>query len=270
MYDIIDVEAAEWIKGHTPSDAIIATTSEGNHMRPESALAGRQILVGYPGWMDSHGMDWQERNKDVMGLFQGVRARTTVLKYNISHIVVDWAQRTRDGVNMAGINSVAHRAASNGRYVIYDVVSRERLTKVEDCLTKPEIAVNREECAAQGCIWEDPKDGSAVCQRPAIRTKLSDDDPIPPIEDCLVAGAKAAQCLENGCSWFEGYLWGPWCQKALVSPAVRSGDGTGGIAPLLVPSDPRDCGWSTVTPTECVMRGCLWTPYVDGPWCVFK
>ena len=37
MYDRIDVEAAEWIKAHTPPDAVFATTSEGTHLRPVRA-----------------------------------------------------------------------------------------------------------------------------------------------------------------------------------------------------------------------------------------
>ncbi len=34
MYDDIDVEAGNWFIANTPIDARVATTSEGNHMRP--------------------------------------------------------------------------------------------------------------------------------------------------------------------------------------------------------------------------------------------
>ncbi len=37
----------------------------------ESCLAGRTVLVGYPGWLDSHGMPYHERNHDVMALLRG-------------------------------------------------------------------------------------------------------------------------------------------------------------------------------------------------------
>lgn len=114
MYDTADVESAEWIKANTPPDAVIATTSAGTHMRPvsrwvcghgpgvpcvvftrcsccccrrarqESALAGRQVVVGYPGWMDSHGMPWHKRNTDIMDMYAGKNVRQTALLYNLS------------------------------------------------------------------------------------------------------------------------------------------------------------------------------------------
>lgn len=143
MYDVIDEEAGQWYTDNTPIDARVATTSEGTHMRPvrssvspetrlqmmpclftlagcgtpqESCLAGRQVLVGYPGWMDSHGMPWPDRNRDLMDLFKGAASgRQTLLKYNITHITVDWNEVNRDQVNMRRLNAFAYRVASNGR-----------------------------------------------------------------------------------------------------------------------------------------------------------
>mmetsp|Transcript_37548 Transcript_37548/g.64467 ORF Transcript_37548/g.64467 Transcript_37548/m.64467 type:complete len:593 (-) Transcript_37548:61-1839(-) len=28
-----------------------------------------------------------------------------------------------------------------------------------------------------------------------------------------------------------------------------------------------DCGWATITPDECVAKGCYWLPGFNGPWC---
>lgn len=85
----------------------------------ESALAGRQVLVGYPGWMDSHGMPWPDRNRDLMDLFKGKASlRASLLKYNITHITVDWAEVRRDSVNIRRLNAHAYRVASNGRWVL--------------------------------------------------------------------------------------------------------------------------------------------------------
>jgi hypothetical protein len=45
----------------------------------ESCLAGRQVLVGYPGWLDSHGMPYHRRNADVMALLRGDPSRIDTL-----------------------------------------------------------------------------------------------------------------------------------------------------------------------------------------------
>ena len=45
----------------------------------ESCLAGRQVLVGYPGWLDSHGMPYHQRNADVMDLLRGGEHRIDTL-----------------------------------------------------------------------------------------------------------------------------------------------------------------------------------------------
>ena len=83
----------------------------------ESALAGRQVLIGYPGWMDSHGMPWPDRNRDLMAMFRGeATLRATLLKYNVSYITVDWNEIQRDSVSIHKLNAHAYRVATNGRY----------------------------------------------------------------------------------------------------------------------------------------------------------
>ena len=60
-------------------------------------------------------MPWSERNEHILNMFKGKDARQMALKYNITHIVVDWAHLERDKVNLHGINSIAYRTVSNGR-----------------------------------------------------------------------------------------------------------------------------------------------------------
>lgn len=46
MFDVVDEEAGNWYKDNTPTDARIATTSEGTHMRPVSYGKSVQLCFG--------------------------------------------------------------------------------------------------------------------------------------------------------------------------------------------------------------------------------
>ena len=82
----------------------------------ESCLAGRAVLVGYPGWLDSHGMPYHGRYNAVLSLLRGVAdGRATLLDLNATHIVLDVQELARDEVDVTAINGLAYRVASNGR-----------------------------------------------------------------------------------------------------------------------------------------------------------
>jgi hypothetical protein len=67
IFSAAQVRAAEFIKNNTPSDALfISADFTGN---PVTGLAGRSILSGYYGWMLSFGLDYKEREKDIMSMY---------------------------------------------------------------------------------------------------------------------------------------------------------------------------------------------------------
>lgn len=176
--------------------------------------------------------------------------------------MVDWDHLARDTVLLRPINSIAYRAASNGRHVVYQVVPRQQLENVIDCL--PGEHATEEACLAAGCEWV-PYALGAWCQLAAVRSTL-DPAQAPPVEDCGWSGIKESECLEQGCSWYTGYLSGPWCHFPVTAPA--SDPALHGLGGMLQPAPSgSDCGWNTMTKRQCHMRGCEWTPQ-EGPWCV--
>ena len=51
-----------WIRDNTPPKAVFV--HRDFHIMPSSAIAGRPTLVGYTGWMWSHGYPYHDRDRD--------------------------------------------------------------------------------------------------------------------------------------------------------------------------------------------------------------
>ncbi|MEM2172844.1 MAG: hypothetical protein QXS66_06320 [Thermoproteota archaeon] len=87
MWSKADVIFAQWIREKTPPESIFLTSTEFNH--PVVTLAGRQIVLGYEGWLWSHGIDENQIQKvkqDVVKMFNGSYA--LIKKYDVDFISV--------------------------------------------------------------------------------------------------------------------------------------------------------------------------------------
>jgi uncharacterized membrane protein len=91
-------KAAEWIVKNTSSSELILTGT--SHLNPVNSLAGRPVLVGYPGWLWSHGIKYGEREKDVNDIYSNANNTIDLLKkYNIHYVYIGPSER-----NMANFN----------------------------------------------------------------------------------------------------------------------------------------------------------------------
>ena len=91
-----DLKIAEYVQHHTPTDAVFV--SSDFHNNPISALAGRNIVMGYEGWLWSHGIDYEKRAADVKELFSvSDNFNHIVEKYHIDYIFLSPQERTKFG-----------------------------------------------------------------------------------------------------------------------------------------------------------------------------
>lgn len=82
------VSIGEQIRLQTPPDSVFLTYKV--HNSPVTNLAGRSILMGYPGLLWVHGINYQERENDINHIFAGFQnAKSLIKKYNINYIVVE-------------------------------------------------------------------------------------------------------------------------------------------------------------------------------------
>ncbi|MFH0835689.1 MAG: hypothetical protein V1834_00830 [Candidatus Micrarchaeota archaeon] len=61
-YTVEDVALAEWVKQNTPPDSVFLCGSAHNH--PIPSLAGRRVVMGYQGWLWSHGLSYGVVDRD--------------------------------------------------------------------------------------------------------------------------------------------------------------------------------------------------------------
>ena len=82
---------AEKVKSLTKSPAIVLTASNHNHWLP--ALTGRQIIMGYPGWLWTYGIDYLPRQADVAKMYQG--GGELLKQYRVDYVVIGPDEKTQ-------------------------------------------------------------------------------------------------------------------------------------------------------------------------------
>lgn len=74
-----------WINENTPPKAVF--TVDPLHYHPVATIAGRQLLMGYGGWVFSHGLDYFKRTNLNARVSSNVNDLSLANFYNISYIV---------------------------------------------------------------------------------------------------------------------------------------------------------------------------------------
>eukprot|EP00276_Gloeochaete_wittrockiana_P003050 CAMPEP_0184660452 /NCGR_PEP_ID=MMETSP0308-20130426/34000_1 /TAXON_ID=38269 /ORGANISM="Gloeochaete witrockiana, Strain SAG 46.84" /LENGTH=597 /DNA_ID=CAMNT_0027101065 /DNA_START=280 /DNA_END=2073 /DNA_ORIENTATION=+ len=87
LYAPHDTEVAAWVRSHTSVDAVFLTGD--SHRHPVSSLGGRIQVMGYKGWLWSHGYNFGGRAEDVGTMLRGGPDIEPLLKkYAVEYIVL--------------------------------------------------------------------------------------------------------------------------------------------------------------------------------------
>ena len=127
-----ETEIADWVRANTASDAVFLTGSAHNHPLP--SLSGRPRVMGYEGWLWSHGISGTRinaRKNDEKAMFGG---NYTLLKdYGVDYVCIGPYEKTFARDNHFDINYSAFD--DEGRYTLaYDDGGRWRLYEVKRML----------------------------------------------------------------------------------------------------------------------------------------
>lgn len=86
LFDTDQLQVAERIKERLPAHALVLCAPIHNSVL---ALAGRQMVMGYPGHLWSHGIKFDDRDDDVKTIFRGgVAADRLLQQYGIDYLVI--------------------------------------------------------------------------------------------------------------------------------------------------------------------------------------
>jgi hypothetical protein len=82
------LEVADWVRGHTSPTAVFAVADE--HNSPIPTLAGRRVLIGFPGWLWTYGLpDYVAKGADLKRILAGdPSAPDLVRKYGVGYVMI--------------------------------------------------------------------------------------------------------------------------------------------------------------------------------------
>jgi len=116
-----DLEVARQVKLLAPSDTVFVTASNHNH--PIPTLSGRSTVVGFHGWVWSHGGDYLNRAEDVTKIYLGGQeADSLIKKYKVNYVTVGPQELQEFSVNLSYFQKFAPISLAPD-WRIYDVGS---------------------------------------------------------------------------------------------------------------------------------------------------
>ena len=100
IFTTLDLEVAKSVMNLTHENAIFVTASNHNH--PIPALTGRSTLVGFHGWLWSHGLPYEGRAADVTKTYLGDKeAQELIAKYKVSYVTVGPSEKATFNINIS-------------------------------------------------------------------------------------------------------------------------------------------------------------------------
>lgn len=113
-------EFASEVRRVTDADSLIAVGLQHNH--PVPMLAGRPVLMSYPGWLWSHGRDYRERELDLRAIYSmQYDAPQKIERYGVDFIVVGPNEISQLGADRAAFRSRFRSVVSTARYELFAV-----------------------------------------------------------------------------------------------------------------------------------------------------
>ena len=111
---------AGYIRSNINEKDMILTSA--THLNPVSSLAGRPVLVGYPGWLWSRGIDYSARENEVKLFYGSPNLDSALFKeFPISYILVDDLAVNSYKADRAVFDRIFRQEFKAGSYTLYSV-----------------------------------------------------------------------------------------------------------------------------------------------------
>ena len=91
FFNLTQLAVAEKVRSVTPPPAVFLTASNHNHWLP--ALTGRKIVMGYPGWLWTYGINYREREREVKEIYE-TGDKNLLKKYPVDYLVIGPDEKT--------------------------------------------------------------------------------------------------------------------------------------------------------------------------------
>jgi uncharacterized membrane protein len=113
---------ADWVRQNTSPHAVFAAADE--HNNPIPTLAGRRMMVGYPGWLWTYGLgDYLQKGADERSILQGAQSTADLVdKYGVSYVLIGPQELAAPrNASKAYWDQHGTLVFTNGEYFVYRV-----------------------------------------------------------------------------------------------------------------------------------------------------
>ncbi len=121
LFSPSDEQLKDFVKNNTTPNDLFLTIDK--HNNPIAALAGRPIIMGYRGWLWSHGIDYEKRYQELLAIYGGLDKNFQLLnKYSPKFILVEKNLNSADWViNYQYFTQNFSAIYENEDYILYQV-----------------------------------------------------------------------------------------------------------------------------------------------------
>jgi hypothetical protein len=121
--DTRGVQLADWVRQNTSPEAVFAVAD--HHDNPIPTLAGRRVMVGYPGWLWTYGLgDFTQKGFDEALILRGdPTTPALVRKYGVDYVVIG-PQEISAGASRSYWEQHGNLVYNNGEYAVYRVTGQ--------------------------------------------------------------------------------------------------------------------------------------------------
>jgi hypothetical protein len=116
-----DLELAGELRRVLPADARVLTSDQHNHVVP--MLTGRNIVMGYRGWLWTYGIDYRRLEHDVETMFAG-SGDALLHHYGVTHIFVGPGERETFHADLDTLRARYPRVLVHGDVEVFDVTPK--------------------------------------------------------------------------------------------------------------------------------------------------
>ncbi len=114
------INLAEFIKNRVkPSEQILTSST---HLNPVNSLAGRPVLVGYPGWLWTKGFPYSERENRIREYYQNPSLNSALIhEFNIKYVLIDLQAKNDWDADTQWLENNLSKIFSAGQYTLYRI-----------------------------------------------------------------------------------------------------------------------------------------------------
>jgi hypothetical protein len=115
-----EVQLAAEVRRQTPPTAVFVTGEEPTN--PIADLAGRPVLMSYPGWLWSYGINYTQREADLARIYHGGATALDLLRhYHAAYVVIGPSERSAYQPNVDYFNTQFRLVVHSPNYDVYAV-----------------------------------------------------------------------------------------------------------------------------------------------------